>query len=752
MERQLDAGAAALLPPALDALGVDVAARAPDRGDHRQRPRDGLRFAERRRARRRPRRGLDRDPPETALARAGRPRGPSAASSSTTRCARRGPTSSRSASAPSTPASSTASSRRSSSRRSVAAATLAGARPARTPARSRAPSSRSPGIDLVAIGAADGDAEAVAADAARASTASSWYATARGRRDPARRHPRRRGAARRGPARRGGRGPARAARRGRRGRARPTCPTTRRSATATASARATSSPRSPTTGCAYAARGDGADPRRHRLRLLQGDGDRPRRARRRRRRRRRARLPVPVQAPDARGARRRDPRAGPRSRSARCAAACGTGRDCGACKPALAYLVSEINANRHREERDARFINDRVHANIQNDGTFSRRPAHVRRRHHARRAAPHRRRRREVRGAAWSRSPAASGSTCSASRKQDLPAIWRELGMPSGHAYAKAVRTVKTCVGCGLLPLRPRRLDRARRSRWRRRGRASTRRQRSSPASRAARATAPRRRSRTSASSRSRAAGRCGSAARPAATCARPTSSRPSSAARRGAARRDRRSCSTTARTPTTRSARTTSSRASGSSEIREVVLDEASRRRAARALPASPRPRSSDPWLERDDPYHPRQFTDLDGADDARASPARPQEAPDEPSDACRVDDVPLGEGRAVTLAAAASRSSAPPTGWYALDHACPHLGGPLADGIVARLLRHLPAARAPLRPRHRRRRSAPASPAWRCTASRCAATRCSSPWLSPWPSRPEAAFSPSYCLQCPP
>ena len=32
-------------------------------------------------------------------------------------------------------------------------------------------------------------------------------------------------------------------------------------------------------------------------------------------------------------------------------------------------------------------------------------------------------------------------------RKQDLPAVWRELGMPSGHAYAKAVRTVKTCVG-----------------------------------------------------------------------------------------------------------------------------------------------------------------------------------------------------------------------------------------------------------------------------------------------------------------
>jgi len=32
-------------------------------------------------------------------------------------------------------------------------------------------------------------------------------------------------------------------------------------------------------------------------------------------------------------------------------------------------------------------------------------------------------------------------------KKHDLPAIWADLGMPSGHAYAKAVRTVKTCVG-----------------------------------------------------------------------------------------------------------------------------------------------------------------------------------------------------------------------------------------------------------------------------------------------------------------
>jgi nitrite reductase (NADH) large subunit len=126
--------------------------------------------------------------------------------------------------------------------------------------------------------------------------------------------------------------------------------------------------------------------------------------------------------------------------------ACGTGRDCGACKPALAYLVSEINANRHREERDARFINDRVHANIQKDGTFSvvprmyggvttpaelRRIADVAEKYEVPLVKVTGGQRLDLLGVG----------------KQDLPRIWEELGMPSGHAYAKAVRTVKTCVG-----------------------------------------------------------------------------------------------------------------------------------------------------------------------------------------------------------------------------------------------------------------------------------------------------------------
>jgi nitrite reductase (NADH) large subunit len=126
--------------------------------------------------------------------------------------------------------------------------------------------------------------------------------------------------------------------------------------------------------------------------------------------------------------------------------ACGTGRECGQCKPALAYLVSEVNANRHREERAARYINDRVHANIQNDGTFSvvprmyggvttpdelRRIADAAERYEVRMVKVTGGQRIDLLGV----------------RKEDLPAIWEDIGMPSGHAYAKAVRTVKTCVG-----------------------------------------------------------------------------------------------------------------------------------------------------------------------------------------------------------------------------------------------------------------------------------------------------------------
>ena len=127
-------------------------------------------------------------------------------------------------------------------------------------------------------------------------------------------------------------------------------------------------------------------------------------------------------------------------------AACGAGRDCGACKPGLAYLVSEVRGNRHREERHARFINDRVHANIQNDGTFSVVP----RMRGGVTSADELRRIADVVDRYEIPMVKVTGGQridLLGVRKEQLPSIWEELGMASGHAYAKAVRTVKTCVG-----------------------------------------------------------------------------------------------------------------------------------------------------------------------------------------------------------------------------------------------------------------------------------------------------------------
>ena len=50
-----------------------------------------------------------------------------------------------------------------------------------------------------------------------------------------------------------------------------------------------------------------------------------------------------------------------------------------------------------------------------------------------------------------------------------------------------------------------------------------------------------------------------------------------------------------------------------------------------------------------------------------------------------CRVDDVPLGEGRAVEIDGRRIAVFQTRNGWHAIDQRCPHRGGPLADGIVA-------------------------------------------------------------------
>jgi nitrite reductase (NADH) small subunit len=51
----------------------------------------------------------------------------------------------------------------------------------------------------------------------------------------------------------------------------------------------------------------------------------------------------------------------------------------------------------------------------------------------------------------------------------------------------------------------------------------------------------------------------------------------------------------------------------------------------------------------------------------------------------ACSVDDVPLGEGRALTLDGRRIALFHTVAGWFAIDDTCPHARGPLSDGIAA-------------------------------------------------------------------
>jgi nitrite reductase (NADH) large subunit len=115
-------------------------------------------------------------------------------------------------------------------------------------------------------------------------------------------------------------------------------------------------------------------------------------------------------------------------------------------KMGLASLLKMMLADQYIDERDARFINDRVHANIQRDGTFSvvpqmkggvtsveqlRRIADVAEKHNVPMIKLTGGQRIDLLGIP----------------KEELPQVWADLDMPSGYAYGKSFRTVKTCVG-----------------------------------------------------------------------------------------------------------------------------------------------------------------------------------------------------------------------------------------------------------------------------------------------------------------
>ena len=288
-------------------------------------------------------------------------------------------------------------------------------------------------------------------------------------------------------------------------------------------------------------------------------------------------------------------------------------------KPALASLLAVVWKGEYDDERDARFINDRVHGNIQKDGTFSvipempggictpdelRRIADVADKYQraagqADRRPAHRSRRRHAR------------TTC--------PRVWRDLGMPAGYAWGKSYRTCKSCIGVdycrfglgdsmGLAVQDRAALPRPRQPRQ------AEARDRRLPAQLLGGAGQGR--------GRGRGRGRqVGDLRRRRRRLARPQG-RPAVHRRqrgRGAAPARAASSSTTARTPSTRSAPTPSSSGSASSACApsSSTTARASRRRSTRAMQASV-DATYDPWLERDAPKTANQFASIITTGDA--------------------------------------------------------------------------------------------------------------------------------------
>lgn len=135
-----------------------------------------------------------------------------------------------------------------------------------------------------------------------------------------------------------------------------------------------------------------------------------------------------------------------RSVSAAFAALAPGGKEDARSKMGLTSLLKTVWGTEFVREKDAEFVNDRVHANIQRDGTFSvvpqmkggvttpaqlRRIADVAEKYEVPMVKVTGGQRIDLLGV----------------RKEDLPAMWEDLGMPSGYAYGKSMRTVKTCVG-----------------------------------------------------------------------------------------------------------------------------------------------------------------------------------------------------------------------------------------------------------------------------------------------------------------
>jgi nitrite reductase (NADH) large subunit len=123
-----------------------------------------------------------------------------------------------------------------------------------------------------------------------------------------------------------------------------------------------------------------------------------------------------------------------------------TPNGCASCRPAINYYLISSWPKEAQDDPQSRFINERSHANIQKDGTYSVIPrmwgGHT--------TPDDLRRIADVADKYAIPTVKVTGGQridMLGVKKEDLQNVWKDLGMPSGLAYAKALRTVKTCVG-----------------------------------------------------------------------------------------------------------------------------------------------------------------------------------------------------------------------------------------------------------------------------------------------------------------
>jgi nitrite reductase (NADH) large subunit len=123
-----------------------------------------------------------------------------------------------------------------------------------------------------------------------------------------------------------------------------------------------------------------------------------------------------------------------------------TPNGCATCRPAVNYYLISTWPKEAKDDPQSRFVNERSHANIQKDGTYSVIP-----RMWGGHTTPDELRR--IADAADKykiptvKVTGGQRIDLLGVKKEDLEGVWKDIGMPSGFAYAKSLRTVKTCVG-----------------------------------------------------------------------------------------------------------------------------------------------------------------------------------------------------------------------------------------------------------------------------------------------------------------